>query len=359
MRRVRMANLACVGSMAINGVAAMHSELLRHTVLKDFHDMWPEKFQNKTNGVTPRRFVALANPPLAALVGEVVGGDWLRNLERLRQLEPQAEDSAFRSRWRKVKRQAKERLADHIQHCCGVTLDPDALFDIQVKRIHEYKRQHLNVLHIVSLYQRLRQNPSLDITPRAFIFGGKAAPGYHMAKLIIKLINSVADVVNRDPQVNKLLKVVFVPDFSVKTGQRIYPAADLSEQISTAGKEASGTGNMKFTMNGALTIGTLDGANVEIRQAVGEENFFLFGKTVEEVDRTWAAGYHPRDIYNGNQTLREVVDLIASGLFSHGDGRLFKPLIDNLLDNDPFLVCSRLLPIIRKLACQLCKVPLC
>ncbi|MGO8755594.1 MAG: glycogen/starch/alpha-glucan phosphorylase [Gallionellaceae bacterium] len=267
VRRVRMANLACVGSMAINGVAEMHSELLKQTVLKDFYDMWPEKFQNKTNGVTPRRFIALANAPLAALIEEIIDGDWLRNLEKLRQLEPYADNSAFLARWRGIKRLAKERLANYIKSRCGIALDPDTLFDIQVKRIHEYKRQHLNVLHIVSLYHRLKQDPSLDITPRTFIFGGKAAPGYRMAKLIIKLINSVADVINRDPQVNKVLKVVFVPNFSVKTGQHIYPAADISEQISTAGKEASGTGNMKFTMNGALTIGTLDGANVEICSA--------------------------------------------------------------------------------------------
>ncbi len=340
VRRVRMANLACVGSMAINGVAELHSELLKHTLLRDFHDMWPEKFQNKTNGVTPRRFIALANPPLATLISETVVGDWLRNLEKLRLLELHADDSAFRSRWRRIKRLAKERLTHHIQHCCGVSLDPDTLFDIQVKRIHEYKRQHLNVLHIVSLYHRLKQNPSLDITPRTFIFGGKAAPGYHMAKLIIKLINSVADVINRDPQVNKQMKAVFVPDFSVKTGQRIYPAADLSEQISTAGKEASGTGNMKFTMNGALTIGTLDGANVEIRAAVGEENFFLFGKNIEQVDEIWAAGYQPRDIYHHNENLRDVIDLINSGLFSHGDRSLFRPLTDDLLNSDPFLVCA-------------------
>lgn len=340
VRRVRMANLACVGSMAINGVAAMHSELLKQTVLKDFFEMWPEKFQNKTNGVTPRRFIALANPAQAALFDEVIGGDWLRNLEKLSQLEQYADNSDFLVRWRGIKRQAKECLSNHIHQCCGISLNPDTLFDIQVKRIHEYKRQHLNLLHIVSLYHHLKQNPSQDITPRSFIFGGKAAPGYHMAKLIIKLINSVADVINRDPQVNKVLKVVFVPNFSVKTGQRIYPAADISEQISTAGKEASGTGNMKFTMNGALTIGTLDGANVEIRAAVGEENFFLFGKTVQQVDEIRAAGYRPWDIYHQNENLRDVINLINSGHFSHGDSGLFRPLTDNLLNSDPFLVCA-------------------
>jgi starch phosphorylase len=340
LRRVRMANLACVGSMAINGVAELHTELLKSTVLKDFHDMWPEKFRNKTNGVTPRRFIALANPPLADLLEQTIGRDWLRHLEQLRGLEPYAKDAAFRGRWRAIKRSNKERFSDYIRRICGVTLDPDALFDVQVKRIHEYKRQHLNILHIITLYHRLKQNPSLDTTPRAFVFGGKAAPGYRMAKLIIKLINSVADVINRDTQVNKVLRVVFVPDFNVKVGQRIYPAADLSEQISTAGKEASGTGNMKFTMNGALTIGTLDGANVEIREAVGEEHFFLFGKTVQQVEEARATGYCPRDVYERDQDLRDAIDLINSGLFSRGDGSLFRPLTDSLLDSDPFLVCA-------------------
>jgi starch phosphorylase len=339
VRRVRMANLACVGSMAINGVARLHSDLLKDSVLKDFHEMWPEKFQNKTNGVTPRRFIALANPPLAALLDETIDGDWLRNLEELRKLEMHVDDGNFLARWQEVKRLAKVRLSDHIRRICNISLDPDSLFDIQVKRIHEYKRQHLNVLHIISLYHRLKQDPSLDITPRSFIFGGKAAPGYRMAKLMIKLINSVADVIRRDPQVNQVLNVVFVPDFNVKTGQSIYPAADLSEQISTAGMEASGTGNMKFMMNGAVTIGTLDGANIEIRDAAGEDNFFLFGKTTQQVNEILAAGYQPHDIYNQNENLRHVIDLINTGLFSHGDKELFSPLTHALLYRDPFLVC--------------------
>jgi len=276
-RKVRMAHLACVGSFAINGVAALHTELLKSTVLADFHALWPEKFSNKTNGVTPRRFIALANPPLAALLDEAVGPGWVRDLERLRGLEPLAEDAAFQERWRGVKRGAKEVLTAHIHAVTGVAVDPDSLFDVQVKRIHEYKRQHLNVLHIIALYLRLKHQPGLDLTPRTFIFGGKAAPGYRMAKLILKLIHAVAEVINHDPEVRERIKVVFVPDLNVKNGQRIYPAADLSEQISTAGFEASGTGNMKFSMNGALTLGTLDGANVEIRAAVGAENFFLFG----------------------------------------------------------------------------------
>jgi starch phosphorylase len=340
VRSVRMANLACVGSMAVNGVARLHTELLKHTVLRDFHDMWPGKFSNKTNGVTPRRFLALANPPLAALLDETIGADWIRDLERLRGLEAHAGDPQFRERWWNIKRLAKQRLAEHISHSCGVVVDPDTIFDIQVKRIHEYKRQHLNLLHIVSLYQRLRQGAAVTMPRRTFVFGGKAAPGYAMAKLIIKLVNSLAEVVNRDPQVNRLMTVVFVPDFNVKTGQRIYPAADLSEQISTAGKEASGTGNMKFTMNGALTIGTLDGANVEIREAVGEDNFFLFGKTVEQVAEARAAGYQPRALYEGDEDLRHAIDLIDSGFFSHGDRGLFRPLVDNLLNLDPYMVCA-------------------
>ena len=339
-KRVRMAHLACVGSFAINGVAAMHSELLKDTVLRDFHDMWPEKFSNKTNGITPRRFIALANPRLARLMEDTIDGDWLRNLERLRELEPYAEDASFRERWGQVKRGAKEDLARYIARTVGVSVDPASLFDVQVKRIHEYKRQHLNLLHIVSLYNRLKHHPGLEITPRTFIFGGKAAPSYRMAKLIIKLINSVADTVNRDPQVNQLMKVVFVPDLTVKSSQWIYPAADLSEQISTAGKEASGTGNMKFSMNGALTIGTLDGANVEIRDAVGQENFFLFGGNVEEVEAAWARGYHPWEFIEKDEELRAALDLIDSGLFSHGDHQLFKPLTDNLRHHDPFLCCA-------------------
>jgi starch phosphorylase len=340
VRRVRMAHLACVGSMAINGVAGLHTELLRATVLRDFNEMYPERFRNVTNGVTPRRFIALANPDLAALLDETVGGDWLRNLDRLSLLEDRAGEQAFRARWRLIKRTAKERLCKHISTACGVMPDPDTLFDVQVKRIHEYKRQHLNLLHVVTCYQRLKDNPTLNITPRTFVFGGKAAPGYRLAKLIIKLINSIADVINRDTQVNRALRVVFAPDFNVKTGQLIYPAADLSEQISTAGKEASGTGNMKFTMNGALTIGTLDGANVEIREAVGEENFFLFGMTVRQVEELRAGGYRPREIYQRDEELRGAIDLINSGLFSHGDAATFRPLTDDLIDSDPFLVCA-------------------
>jgi starch phosphorylase len=339
-RRVRMAHLAAAGSFAINGVAALHSELLKTTVMRDFYELWPEKFSNKTNGVTPRRFISLANRPLAKLIEDSIDGDWLRNLESLQRLEPRADDAGFRARWREVKLVAKRALSDHIGQVTDIGIDPTSLFDIQAKRIHEYKRQHLNLLHIVSLYGRLKNSPNLDIAPRSFIFGGKAAPGYHMAKLIIKLIHSVAEVVNRDPQVNRTLKVVFVPDFNVQNAQRIYPAADLSEQISTAGKEASGTGNMKFSMNGALTIGTPDGANVEIREAVGEENFFLFGLTAAQVQERLNNGYQAWPVVEGDPELRHALDLIDSGLFSHGDRQLFAPLTGKLRGQDPYLVCA-------------------
>lgn len=337
-RTIRMAHLATVGSHAVNGVAALHSELLKETVLKDFYEMWPERFSNKTNGVTPRRFVALANPALRELLDATIGGDWLTHMDRLRELEPLVGDPAFQKRWREVKRVNKARLAEYVKAHAGVSLDPDWMFDVQVKRIHEYKRQHLNALHIATLYHRLKKNPSLDIPPRAFIFGGKAAPGYTMAKLMIKLITSIGDTVNNDPEVNSRLRVAFIPNFNVQNGQLIYPAADLSEQISTAGKEASGTGNMKFMMNGALTIGTLDGANVEMREEAGPENFFLFGLTVDEVAHLKARGYRPRDYIENNPELAAVLGLIADGTFSGGDTEVFKPLIGNLTDHDYFLV---------------------
>jgi starch phosphorylase len=337
-RYVRMAHLAAVGSHHINGVARLHSDLLKQTVLRDFAELWPEKFCNVTNGVTPRRFLAVANPPLAQLITRHIGSGWLRNLDELRMLEPLANDAGFQKEWREVKLAAKRRLTACITEHTGVTVDPASLFDIQAKRIHEYKRQHLNVLHILTLYLQLKRDPHADIPPRTFIFAGKAAPGYFMAKLIIKLINSVADLVNHDPAVGNRLKVVFFPDFNVKNGQRIYPAADLSEQISTAGKEASGTGNMKFALNGALTIGTLDGANVEIREEIGPENFFLFGLTANEVSERQSRGYRPREIYEQNAALRGVLDFIGSGALANGDKNLFRPLVDNLLWSDPFLV---------------------
>lgn len=337
-KRVRMAHLACVGSHAVNGVSALHSELLRTSVLKDFHELWPGRFSNKTNGVTPRRFMLLANPKLSGLITNTIGADWVTQANELRKLESCAEDAVFRKDWRAIKQANKVRLAEYIKGHAGVELDPKWLFDIQVKRIHEYKRQHLNVLHIITSYCRLKRNPKLKIAPQAFIFGGKAAPGYVMAKRIIKLINAVADVVNNDPDVNKYLKVAFVPNFNVQNAHLIYPAADLSEQISTAGKEASGTGNMKFTLNGALTIGTLDGANVEIREEVGAENFFLFGLAENEVHRVKSEGYHPAAYIDANPELAEVIHLIASGHFSRGDTEVFRSLVDNLCHHDPFLV---------------------
>ncbi|MBL8900004.1 MAG: glycogen/starch/alpha-glucan phosphorylase, partial [Planctomycetes bacterium] len=276
-KSVRMANLATVGSHTVNGVSALHSRLLTESVLKDFAELEPAKFKNVTNGVTPRRFVMLANPPLAELITSAIGDAWPADLEQLRRLEPCAEDAAFRAEWRAVKRKAKEQLAAHLAQRAGMTADPSSLFDIQAKRFHEYKRQHLNLLHVIGRYLELRERPSAEVTPRTYLFAGKAAPSYAMAKLMIKLIHGVAEVVNQDPATRDRLRVAFYPDFNVKSAQHIYPAADLSEQISTAGKEASGTGNMKFALNGALTIGTLDGANVEIREHVGAENFFLFG----------------------------------------------------------------------------------
>jgi starch phosphorylase len=336
-RHVRMAHLACVGSHSINGVAALHTELLKRDVLKDFYELWPSKFSNKTNGVTPRRWMVLSNPRLSDLITEQIGDGWIKDLSQLRLLEPFAEDAHFRARWREIKQHNKREFAAFAAHRTGVIADPHSMFDVLVKRIHEYKRQHLKVLHIVSLYHGIKSNPSLAVEPRTFIFGGKAAPGYHLAKLMIKLITAVGDVVNRDPVVRDRLKVVFLPNFNVTNGQRVYPAADLSEQISTAGKEASGTGNMKFAMNGALTIGTLDGANIELRDEVGAENFFLFGMSAQEVV-TLKAHYRPADYYAANESLREVIDLIGSGFFSRGDAELFKPLVDNLMYHDPYMV---------------------
>ncbi|MBA4135993.1 MAG: glycogen phosphorylase [Opitutus sp.] len=337
-RFVRMAHLACVGSSAINGVAALHSRLLAQTVLRDFHDLWPEKFSNKTNGVTPRRFLAVANPSLSALISRHFGRGWLRDLDQLRRLEPLADDAAFRAAWREVKLGNKARLAQLILRTTGIATDPASLFDVQAKRIHEYKRQHLNLLHIVWLYLRQKNNPGLASAPRTCLFGGKAAPGYHFAKLIIKLANSLADVVNADPATNDRLRVVFFPNFCVKTAQLIYPAADLSEQISTAGKEASGTGNMKFALNGALTIGTLDGANIEIMEEVGAENFFLFGLDAAEVAERKAIGYRPGEVIEANPDLRAVLEFIASDQLARGDRELFAPLIRNLKEQDDYLV---------------------
>jgi starch phosphorylase len=336
---VRMAHLASVGSHAINGVAALHSELLKQTVLRDFYAVMPEKFTNVTNGVTPRRWIVLSNPKLSALITSKIGDRWISDLEEeLQRIEPFAIDHGFQREWQTIKADNKRALASFIKERTGIIADPQSLFVIQVKRLHEYKRQHLNVLYAITLYSQLKRGFDASVTPRTVIFGGKAAPGYRVAKLIIKLINCVAEVINQDPKVSQVLKVVFMPDFNVKNGQRVYPAADLSEQISTAGKEASGTGNMKFAMNGALTIGTLDGANVEIRDAVGHDNFFLFGLTAEEVGQLKASGYNPRSIYETNPALREAIDLIASGFFSDGDRELFRPLVESLLNRDDYML---------------------
>lgn len=338
-RYIRMAHLASVGTHAINGVSALHSELVKKDLLKDFYALTPGKFFNVTNGVTPRRWMKLYNPKMSALITESIGDGWVTRLDtELIKLEKFAQDEAFQEKWRRIKYENKSDLASVIKERTGVVVDPHSLFDVQVKRIHEYKRQHLNALHIVYLYNQVKKNPAMDIVPRTFIFGGKAAPGYYLAKLIIKLINAIAEKVNKDSDVNGRLTVVFFPDFNVKNGEYVYRAAELSEQISTAGKEASGTGNMKFSLNGALTIGTLDGANVEMREAVGAENFFLFGLETKEVYELRQKGYTPYDYYLSHAALKEVIDTIRSGAFSEGEPALFNPLIDSLLSYDPFMV---------------------
>ena len=337
-RCVRMAHLAVVGSHAINGVAALHTQLLERDVFRDFYELYPNRFFNITNGVTPRRWLLVSNPALSEVITETIGGRWPIDGDALRALEAHVDDDTVRRRWREAKHIAKQRLADYIFTVTGIPVDPTTLFDVHVKRIHEYKRQHLSALYIASLYLRLKETPALEVAPRTFIFGGKAAPGYGLAKLMIRFINGVADVVNSDPAMRGRLAVVFLPDFNVRLGQRVYPAADLPEQISTAGKEASGTGNMKFAMNGALTIGTVDGANVEIREYVGGENFFLFGLTADDVARTRASGYDPQAVYHADPTLKLVIDTVGSGAFSRGDCELFRPLVHNLLNTDPYLV---------------------
>ena len=337
-RQVRMANLASVGSFAINGVAALHSQLLRDHTLVDFATMYPDRFQNKTNGVSPRRFLKLANPQLCDLITAKLGEGWVNDLDRLRGLEEFADDPAFRSEWRAIKLHNKQNLAAFLRHSTGEAVDPNAMMDVMVKRLHEYKRQMLKIMHIVTLYQRLLDEPDLDIVPRTFVFGAKSASGYATAKLIIKLINSVAEVVNTDPLLRGKLRVVFPPNFNVTMGQIIYPGADLSEQISLAGKEASGTGNMKFALNGALTVGTLDGANIEIRELVGADNFFLFGLNTEEVGEVKSRGYRPWDYYAANPQLRRAIDAIRAGVFSRGNVDLFKSFMDSLLHHDEYMV---------------------
>ena len=330
-RRIRMAHLAIVGSHTVNGVAQLHSDLMKSTIFADFDRLSPGKFLNMTNGITPRRWLNQANPALASLITSHIGSDWICHLDQLAKLRKLADDTAFRKAFGAVKRANKQQLADMIQDTLAIRVNPDSLFDIQIKRIHEYKRQLLNVLHVVTLYNRIRQGTHPDAVPRTVIIGGKAAPGYAMAKRIIRLINNVAEIVNNDPLIGDRLKLVFIPNYNVSNAERIVPAADLSEQISTAGTEASGTGNMKLSLNGALTIGTLDGANVEIMEEVGEANFFLFGLTTEEVAAQRQAGYNPWDHYHGNPELKQVLDMIGSGYFSPDEPDRFQPIVDALL----------------------------
>jgi starch phosphorylase len=339
VKHVRMANLAVVGSRSVNGVAALHTELLKRDLFRDFHALWPDKLNNKTNGVTPRRWLVQANPELAGAITEVIGPEWITDATKLRGIEPLVDDAGFRRLFREVKRDNKERLAEIVKAENGLTLDLDSIFDVQVKRIHEYKRQLLNVLRIAAEVLRIKEEKGYDPHPRTYLFAGKAAPGYAMAKWIIKLVNSVADVANRDPDVRGRIAVAFLRNYRVSLAERIFPAADVSEQISTAGKEASGTGNMKFAMNGALTVGTLDGANVEIREEVGPENFFLFGLTVEEVAALRRRGYDPREYALATPRLARVLEALAGDLFSPGEPGLFRPIVDSLLSGgDPYLV---------------------
>jgi starch phosphorylase len=337
---VRMAYLAIVGSFSVNGVAALHSRLLTEGLFHDFFELWPEKFNNKTNGVTPRRWLAWCNPGLRELISEKLGDGWVADLEQLRRLEPLAEEPEFRTRWHEVKLTNKRRLAAMVEADCGVVFNPEALFDVQVKRIHEYKRQLLNVLHVIHLYDRLKRGDTADWTDRCVLVGGKAAPGYAMAKSIIKLVNNVAGVVNDDPDVGGRLKVAFLPNYRVTAMEVIAPGSDLSEQISTAGKEASGTGNMKFMMNGAVTIGTLDGANIEIREEVGEENFFLFGLTAEEVAER-RENYDPAAIIAADEDFARVLQLLTSGHFNQFEPCIFDPLIATFTSpHDPWLTAA-------------------
>ncbi|KMP11264.1 maltodextrin phosphorylase [Candidatus Nitromaritima sp. SCGC AAA799-C22] len=338
-KSVRMAQLAIVGSHSTNGVAELHSRIIKESIFRDYNEMFPERFNNKTNGISQRRWLNSCNPGLAGLINDHIGDSWVTHLKDLKKLLPKTEDPKFRDRWRQIKKKNKQRLADFIQKTLGVAIDADSLFEVQIKRIHEYKRQVLNILHVIALYNRIRKNPDSVQVPRTVIFSGKAAPGYAMAKLIVKLINSVSQTINEDRGVMGKLKVVFLPNYSVALAEKIIPAADLSDQISTAGMEASGTGNMKLALNGALTVGTLDGANIEIMEEVGKENIFIFGLNADEVRDLKQSGYNPREVYSKNHDLKEVLDMIQNGAFSPSESSLFQPILDNLLNHgDPYML---------------------
>jgi starch phosphorylase len=335
---IRMAYLAIVGSHSVNGVSALHTELLKTNVVPDFYKLYPERFNNKTNGITPRRWLRKCNTGLAELITSRIGDGWITDLSQLKKLVKYADDKKFRSEWQVVKKANKQKLAQLVADEQRLAIDTNSMFDVQVKRIHEYKRQLLNALHVISLYLRIKANPNAPIVPRTVFFGGKAAPGYFKAKLIIKFINSIADIVNRDPQIKGKLMVIFLPNYRVSLAEKVIPATDLSEQISTAGKEASGTGNMKFALNGALTIGTLDGANVEMQEEVGQENIFIFGLKADEVEKVLREGYRPTEYYEKSPELKAVLDLIASGFFSPENPDLFRPIYESLMRHDEYLL---------------------
>jgi starch phosphorylase len=334
-----MANLSIIGSHSVNGVAELHSNILKESVFKDFHEIFPEKFNNKTNGITQRRWLKSCNPQLADLITEYIGDSWITDLSELNKLMKHIDDPQLLIRWKKIKKSNKQNLANHLQKNFGISLNADTMLEVHVKRIHEYKRQTLNILHIIALYNRIKQNPDSVKVPRTILFSGKAAPGYAMAKLIIKFITSVSQTINEDPNIQGKLKVLFIPNYSVTQAENIIPAADLSDQISTAGMEASGTGNMKLALNGALTVGTLDGANIEIMQEVGKENIFIFGLKADEVQNLKQIGSNPREIYSQNLELKTVLDMIQHGHFSPTQVNLFHPILENFLDHgDPYMV---------------------